>query len=261
MMRMRSDNDYYVYVIFRPNGIPCYVGKGKGRRAEHHARFSHNKHLKRIYNQAGGILPLIKIRQGLTDSQACETERAFIAAIGRLDLGKGPLVNFSDGGEGLSGHIKTAETRAKLSASLKGIPRNLEWRENQRKSQTGLPRSAETRIKMSAAHMGKPRPDLSELFKGRPAPWVATRLLGTKCPEHSERMKGNKFCLGKNLRNQNATRKLTEAHVIEIKQRILAGERHQSIAESFGVHKSRISSIATERSWKHIQLANSITSS
>lgn len=248
---MQPKNDYYVYVIFRPNGIPCYVGKGRGRRAEHHALFSHNRHLKSIYNKAGGSLPLAKVREGLTDAEACETERAFIAAIGRKDLGKGPLVNFCDGGEGVSGHIKTAETRAKLSKSLKGnIVRTEEWKAKQRKSQTGLPRSDEVRAKMSAAHTGSKKPWLSEIFKGRPAPWVRERLLGTKNPEHAAKMIGNKNSVGKNTgSNNNVPRKLTPDIVLEIRRRAASGERHQVIADNYGIHKSQISAIYTRRTW------------
>jgi hypothetical protein len=247
---MRSNNDYYVYVIFRPNGIPCYVGKGKGRRAEHHARFSHNRHLKSIYNLADGNLPLVKIRQGLTDAEACETERAFIAAIGRRDLGKGPLVNFCDGGEGLSGHIKSPETLAKMSKNLRGIPRTPEWRENQRKAQTGLKRSEELRARLSAARKGKPKPWMLGKFVGRPAPWVRDRLIGTKCPEHSERMKGNKNSVGKNMgADSKKPRKLTPEIVREIRRRAASGERHQLIADDYGIHKSQVSTIYTRRTW------------
>jgi len=240
-----------VYVIFRPNGTPCYVGKGRGRRAEHHARFSHNRHLKSIYRQADGILPLAKIREDLTDQEACEIERAFIAAIGRKDLGLGPLVNFCDGGEGLSGHIKSSETRAKLSAALKGkISRSPEWRAKQSIAQKGRVMPDTVREKISAGNSGKPRPWISDALRGRPRPDVRIRQLGSKNPDHSSRMKGNKNSAGKNTGSENKVpRKLTEDSIRDIRRRAASGERHQAIANDYGIHKSQISAIHMRRTW------------
>lgn len=107
---------FYVYVLFRPNGIPCYVGKGKNARwiAHERAGCNHsNKHLARIIVNAGGALPKIKVREGLTEAEAIETEIALIAAIGRGNYG--PLVNLTNGGDGISGFI---QTRAQHEAHL-----------------------------------------------------------------------------------------------------------------------------------------------
>lgn len=109
---------FYVYVYFRPwDGSPCYVGKGKGRRWVHHEKWATNRHLANIIAKAGGDVPKIKVRENLTEAQACEIEMTLIAAIGRLDLGTGPLVNMTDGGEGMSGYRHSPEARAKLKAS------------------------------------------------------------------------------------------------------------------------------------------------
>ena len=247
---MRSQNEFYVYVIFRPNGIPCYVGKGKGQRADHHARFSHSKHLRNIFNKAGGKLPVVKVREGLTDAEACATEIAFIAAIGRIDLGTGPLVNLCEGGQGLAGHVKSAETRAKLSLALKGVPRTAEWLANMSKSRMGMKRSPESRAKQSATMYGQKRPWHSEALKGRPAPWVHEARLGTKNPEHAKKMLGNKHSVGKNTgSSSNVPRKLNADIIREIRLRAAAGEKHQSIASDYGIHKSQISLIHNRRTW------------
>lgn len=129
-------SDFYVYVMFRPNGVPCYVGKGKGRRAEDMNR-DHNPHLMHIIRQAGGRLPVALIRESLTENEAHATEMAFIAAIGRERNG-GPLVNLTDGGEGQVGWIPSELTRARIRAA-----------------NTGRKVSDETRAKMSAARKGK----------------------------------------------------------------------------------------------------------
>ena len=111
--------DFYVYVIFRPSGEPCYVGKGKGNRWKQHAKHSYNPNLKRIYANAGGDLPIIKFRDGLTDAEAIVLEMALIAAIGRKKDG-GPLVNLTDGGDGPIGMVLSAESRAKIGKAHTG---------------------------------------------------------------------------------------------------------------------------------------------
>jgi uncharacterized protein YaiI (UPF0178 family) len=127
---------FYVYILFRLDGRPCYVGKGKGNRWQDHDRYASNIHLRRIIAKSGGPLPGVIVRDGLTEDEAYATEIAFIAAIGREANG-GPLVNMTDGGEGLRNPapetlekikaarkrqkiIHTAETRLRISLSNKG---------------------------------------------------------------------------------------------------------------------------------------------
>jgi hypothetical protein len=146
---MDRGNIYYVYVLFRPwNGTPFYVGKGKDRRWLEHERLVErhcNKHaasIIKIARSTGLEIPRVKVRDGLTEAQAFETEIALIAAIGR---GKnGPLANLTDGGEGCSGNIRSLLTRAKMSAAMKG-----------RKGQKGVKRSPETCAKLKAIHSNR----------------------------------------------------------------------------------------------------------
>ncbi len=122
-------NCFYVYVAFRPwDGSPCYVGKGKGRRWQ---KFSpadrrNNRHLLRIVAKArrlGLDFPVIKVRENLTEDEAFQTERAFIAAIGR---GKnGPLVNLTDGGDGPVGQKMSAKARKLIGKKSKEM-----WSQN-----------------------------------------------------------------------------------------------------------------------------------
>ena len=119
--------DFYVYIYFRPDGAPCYVGKGRGKRWGVHLRECTNRHLWAIIQQAGGDLPRVKVRQGLTNDQAAEIEIAFIAAIGREKHG-GPLVNLTDGGDGMKGcnEPKSPAHRAAIGAAHKGKKRSPE---------------------------------------------------------------------------------------------------------------------------------------
>jgi hypothetical protein len=112
-----QDRRFYVYVMFRLNGTPCYVGKGSGKR-HLNMRRRHNPHLLSIIRQSGGSLPTAIIRDGLTEDEAFDTERAFIKALGR-EIDGGILVNLTDGGDGTSGHTLNNEVRERLSAKTR----------------------------------------------------------------------------------------------------------------------------------------------
>lgn len=197
----RPENRFYVYIIYRPDYTPCYVGKGYGKRwNKHNQTGSHNLHLKRITLNAGGHLPKIKVCENLTDAQALACEVALIKSIGREDHG-GPLVNKTDGGEGVSGLKRSAEsieknrqrqlgfrhseeTKRKLSIifSAPRGPMSETGRRNISKAQKGIkkgPVSAETRAKHSARQKGIPKGPMSpeSLAKMR-----ATRLAQRSAP-------------------------------------------------------------------------------
>jgi NUMOD3 motif len=156
--------DFYVYVIFRPNGVPCYVGKGKGRRWKRHALQPCNIHLKHIYANAGGALPTVKVGEKMTEDEAFAVEIAFIAAIGREERG-GPLVNKTDGGEGPSGWVPSAE-----------------WREHRRKCATQAWQELGMAERLAEINRGKKYP-------GRPHTDESKRRI-------SESLKGNTHTLG-----------------------------------------------------------------
>jgi hypothetical protein len=160
------DPIFYVYMLFRPNGLPCYVGKGKGKRWLKHEWRSHNPHLAAIIKKAGGSLPKIRIREDLTEAEAHALEIVLIKVIGRETAG-GPLVNQTDGGEGITGYKHTAEEIEKNAARSRGNQYCL-----------GRVASPETRAKQSAAKLGrrlteKHREAIGSAHRGksRPADW------------------------------------------------------------------------------------------
>lgn len=116
MTRSRNrDRKFFVYCLFRPSGAPCYIGKGSGGRLQTSAagQGSTNPRLQKIIERHGGPLPAVVIRNGLTEPEAFATEMALISAIGRNK--RGPLVNMTDGGEGISGHRHGQKTRDLMS--------------------------------------------------------------------------------------------------------------------------------------------------
>ncbi|HZZ26212.1 MAG TPA: NUMOD3 domain-containing DNA-binding protein [Roseiarcus sp.] len=177
--------DFYVYIIHDSTGDPVYVGKGRGKRA----RLNANRNAKiEALISFGGTLAPVKVREGMTEDEAHEAERALIAYHGRMDLGLGPLLNLCDGGAHTNGRrIVSDETRAKHSENLKsrhiagsapagnlGKPMH----PNTRAAHLGAKRSAETREKMRIAALRRasrppPSPEtrakLSEAHRGRKA--------------------------------------------------------------------------------------------
>jgi NUMOD3 motif len=163
---MTERRDFYVYMLFRHDtGEPFYVGKGCGRRwVRHHHVLGSNAHKDRIIRKsltAGHYPPCVKLADGLTETEAFSIEVAFIAAVGRNKVG-GPLANATDGGEGTSGAVASAETKAKLSAAQKKIgnrpPRMVgnKFAAGKPAWNAGMKMSQEHRDKLSAAHKGKP---------------------------------------------------------------------------------------------------------
>ena len=109
-------NTYYVYAYIRKsNGIPYYIGKGKGRRAYATA------HTVSVPKDKSKIVFLEK---NLTNVGACALERRYIRWYGDV------LYNRTEGGEGNTG------------------PRSDEWRKNHSKIMSGRKHSKETIQKM-----------------------------------------------------------------------------------------------------------------
>lgn len=105
---------FYVYLWFREDGTPYYVGKGTGYRglngSKHFVKCPVDKSRIAIYNMPDEVTALAY-------------ERYFIDFYGRKDLGTGCLRNLTDGGENPPSHKgrpKSAEWRRKMSERCKG---------------------------------------------------------------------------------------------------------------------------------------------
>jgi len=127
------NNEFYVYVYYKPNGTPFYVGKGKGKRYLSHLQEA-KKEITSDCNRLkistirkilrSGQEPIIKvINVNLEENNAFELEEYLISTIGRIDLGTGPLTNLTKGGDGTSGHTHTEESKLKISNALLGVPK------------------------------------------------------------------------------------------------------------------------------------------
>lgn len=93
----------YVYIWFRPDWTPFYVGIGKTPSRWNPARAKdkdRNPLCMRIIRKYGAENIHVQKHAGLTWAEACAKEQALIAHFGRISNG-GLLANFTDGGEGV----------------------------------------------------------------------------------------------------------------------------------------------------------------
>jgi len=110
-------NNFYTYAYLRSKdsetakaGTPYYIGKGK---------------LGRAYkNKRNGIKPpkdpsrILILKENLSEKESFKHEIYMIAVLGRKDLGTGILHNRTNGGEGITGHRKSAESKLKLTETI-----------------------------------------------------------------------------------------------------------------------------------------------
>ena len=250
--RRRKRRDFYVYVYLDPRKPgkfvygeyefdyePFYAGKGHGKRTLYFTR-KHNGHLN---NKLKTTRPeIVYLINTITEEKAFEKEIQVIQTIGRADLGKGPLLNKTNGGEGTSGikkiisdetrrkigignkgKIISEEVKLKISISLKGKkkePFTEKHKANMRKaaknrppvsdktrmklSEAGKKRkcSEETKRKLSLAQKGKRWEKLSEETKRK----ISLALKGKKKPlrskEHSKNISEGLLQYNKNKKGQ-----------------------------------------------------------
>jgi hypothetical protein len=144
---MANAQTFYVYEHWRLDRDECfYVGKGKKNRA--YSRSGRNSHWNNIVaklERIGSGYEVKLVSTGLTEVEAFSLEKDRIS----FWKDKVDLCNKTDGGDGISGFIMSADSRQKMSTKAKGRPGNI--------TMLGRKHSEETRAKMSAAHTGKPK--------------------------------------------------------------------------------------------------------
>lgn len=136
---MNDINNFYVYCHIRlDTDTPFYVGKGKNNRA--HSKHNRSKYWNNIVKKYGYIIEIIE--ENLSEDKAFKKETEFV----KLYKSQGFCeANFTDGGDGASGAVRSEETRQKMSEAAKG---RKPWI-------TGKKHTEETLKKMSEAQKGK----------------------------------------------------------------------------------------------------------
>lgn len=163
--------NYYTYIYYDPsrNNEPFYVGKGHNERAWSHLKSKHggpfmNRLRKMIRN---GIRPIIGLYSGLEEEFAHLLEQELISKFGRKNLGKGPLLNLTDGGEGSSGLKMSDETKKKMSESRKGRISPMKGKRHSEEAKKKIGRSGEDNAFYGKKHTEETKQQHSELMKGR----------------------------------------------------------------------------------------------
>ena len=111
----------YVYIHRRlDNNSVFYVGISSKDDNFKRASYTHNRtnYWKNIAKLTGWSVEIIS--NNIKWEEACKLECKLIKQYGRIDLGKGTLVNLTDGGEGSPKKVVTEATRKKMSESRKG---------------------------------------------------------------------------------------------------------------------------------------------
>ena len=135
-----------------------YIGIGK-EESRAYSSYHRNNLWKNIVNKYGYEVDIT--HQDIIWEEACVIEKYLISFWGRKDLGKGNLVNMTDGGEGAINKIITEDSRQKMSDCKKGIKRKpLSEKHKQKislskKDIKRKPLSEETRQKISNGNKGK----------------------------------------------------------------------------------------------------------
>lgn len=187
----------YIYRHIRLDiNEPFYIGIGSDKNFKRaFDKFSRNRYWNFVVNKTPYEVEILM--DNLTWEQAQEKEKEFIALYGRKDLGKGNLVNLTDGGDGSFGVKVKESTRKKISEIHKGNTNT-----------KGRKHTEEAKIKISIAQIGRKLSDdwkknISDGHKGK-----------KKSQEHKNKLaeasRGNKNNFG-NIYSEEARRKISEA--------------------------------------------------
>jgi len=147
-------SDFYVYEHIRKDtGEVFYVGKGRAKRAYFANKYCRSVWWQKIVKKAGGF-DVNFYAVDLTEDAAFQLERDLIAQYRASGV---KLCNQTDGGDGISGCVRTQEWRQKIGAAHKGKTISPEVRKKISESvrNSGYVATEEIRRKISEAHKGK----------------------------------------------------------------------------------------------------------
>jgi hypothetical protein len=149
-----------VYIHLKEDTLePFYVGKGKGERA--FRTWNRNAFWKNVVNKHGYLIKIIY--EGISEEEAFALEKETISNLKEIGV---TLTNLTNGGDGVSGHKHSEESKKKMSEAKKGKPnlalkgkeKSPEHKERLRQLRLGAkqPCTEETRLKIIEAKKGKP---------------------------------------------------------------------------------------------------------
>lgn len=231
---------FYVYEHIRNDTNEIfYVGKGSGDRC--YKKIGRNQHWHNIVNYAGFTVRMIV--EDISEDLALELEIELIKELRELGI---PLVNYTDGGDGISGYKHTDEARAKMSEKKTGVklePFSEEHKQKIGAAMTGsnnprydkeitdehrarLVASAKAKVftdehrrNLSKAltgrkHSEETRKKIGEAGKGRQSPNLGKKMSDEQKKKISDSLKGNKLSKEhkKKISKSHKGKKLSEEH-------------------------------------------------
>lgn len=196
---------FYTYIYRNPDTLePFYVGKGCRNRAWCHLtnvksklKFHHT--VRKLLKD--GTPPIIEVIIALDENHAHLIEECLIEIFGRADLGLGPLLNLTNGGEGGAFRKLSTEHKAKISAALKGRKADEQARQNMRTAQKGhfqKPHTEEAKAKISKAGLGR-KHSIEARFK------MSLAQMGKSKPKHTDETKAKMSLAHKGIKRKSFT--------------------------------------------------------
>lgn len=193
---------FYTYIHIRNDiGEVFYVGKGTGRRA---FALGRNPYWNSIVAKHGHTVHIVAYFANEAD--AFEHEKEMIAELRAAGFN---LANMTDGGEGSSGWVPSAETKARISATSKGRKHSCESRLRMSVSRKGRKVSEETKAKLRISKLGN---DIGEAGRAKISAASTGRVKSVEArAKQGAAIRGNQFALG-NVLTPETRDKMRAAH-------------------------------------------------
>lgn len=187
-----------------------YVGMGRFEKRAY-SKEHRNKFWNHIVSKHGYTINII--HKDLSWEDACKMEKLLIEKYGRRDLGKGNLVNMTDGGDGRLGMICSEKTRQKISEANKGRTFSEETKQKFREAMMG------NKYTLGKKHSEESKQKLSAALKGRKLSEEHIQKMRDRIPSEETRQKMSE---SKKNMSEETKQKMSEA-----KKGIKLSEEHK----------------------------------
>lgn len=158
---MTTTKPVYAYIHCKPDGTPFYVGKGTLKRANNlHHRHRNAYHGKTV-SKYGKEHILIGSIECSKEQIAFDLEIGLIKCFKRAGI---KLTNMTAGGEGLSGLVRSLESKQKMSVIMTGKKASESAKRNMSIAQSKRTHPKEVKDKISLSRKGR-KHTLSTLLK------------------------------------------------------------------------------------------------